>query len=136
MGKFEQHPGRIQFLKHSYFPGKFQEEVTIDYTLQILTYSCVDNVEHTSSSKRKKFGSNIDELFALSSCDIFLNWLDMEEKPEPDGYRDGWKIVCYLTLEEDDKSLVYSMQQIYRASPFEKLLSWIKSFAPEIVPNW
>ena len=136
MEKYEQYPGRIQFLKRNYFPDKFQEELTIDYTLQMLTYSCVDNVEHTSSSKRKRFGSNMDELFSLSSCDIFLDWLDKEEQPEPNGYRDGWKIVCYMTLKEDDKSLVYSMQQIYKDSPFEKLLSWLKAFAPEIVPNW
>ena len=127
---------RIQFQKHTHFPCNFQEELTIDYTLRLLTYSCVDNISHTAKTKCASFGNSVSELLALSSCDVLLDWLDTKEKHESYGYRDGWKIVCYLTLYGNDKSLVCSMQEIYMDSPFEKLLSWLKAFAPEVVPDW
>ena len=130
------YPARIQFVPKHIYPQQMAEELTIDYGLKIIMFTVVDKDNHTSHTAKKYISKGYDELIRLSSCDTLFGWIDSDKEPATQGYRDGWSLQCFITLHNDGHSLVYSMSEIETDSPFEALLAWLKSYAPEIVPDW
>ena len=137
MSDYRQHLSRIQFLEQSILPHRLQTELTVDFVFKKIIDTVIDNTERTAKSQYVDFPEDISELISLSTYENFIEWIDCEPQRESSyGYRDGWNLLCFLTPYGDDHSIVYSMTEYYKDSPFEMLLSWLKCFAPEIVPNW
>lgn len=131
-----EYPARIQFVPKYIYPQQMAEELTIDYGLKIIMFTAIDKYNHTSHTVKKYISEGYDELIRLSGLDTLFSWIDSDKKPCAQGYRDGWSLQCYITMRNNGHSLVYGMSGIETDSPFEALLAWLKSYAPEIVPDW
>jgi len=137
MNDYSRCPSRIQFLEQRILPDNYRRELTVDYDSKMITFSVVDSMNRTATSKCKSFPRDVTEMLKLSAYENFIDWIYCEpDMMLSNGYRDGWYLVCYLTPQNDDHSIVYPMTQHCKDDPFEILLSWLKAFAPEIVPDW
>ena len=131
------HPLRLQFTAEHIAPQRYIQEITVDYALKLITSSCVDTLNHIAVVKTKPFPADSSELIQLSECDVFPEWIDTDCNPSPScSYRDGWALKCLLTLYDDDCSLAAYFTWIFPNNPFERLLMWLKHYAPELMPDW
>lgn len=126
-------PVRIQFLDKPILQERFCDEITIDYRLREVRFTRVDSQEHCAAVKKCSLSEDkFSELLEITSVTALLDWAQRDLRHEESaGYRDGWSIACYVTVEECGESYVSQLACRYRNSPYEKLLYWTEQFAPK-----
>ena len=127
------YPVRIEYRDCHVFPQEFRNELTVDLeTGHIITKKIKTAVNKVTIKNIEISENDTDVLRELVSIQKLNDYEQLPQSKKTDrGYRDGWHTKYRIVL-KNDTAMTGSLSNIYKESPLEKVLNYLREHYPKI----